>query len=116
VADPHRPVLGDVGVAVGGVAHRGCFLLVHHDVNPGAGDPVRVADDVTTAVGRVVGGDGDTVLLHHHGVRLGVGEHDLVAADGEVGYHLVTTELSAAQVNAIQVGCDVHLRAGRPVV
>src|SRR5664279_149538 len=108
VTDPHRPVLGHVGVAVGGVAHRGGLLLVHHDVDPGAGDAVRVADDVAAAVGGVVGGNRDTVLLDHHVVRVGVGEHDLVAADGEVGGDVVAAELAAAHVHAVEGGGDVH--------
>src|SRR6478609_954586 len=101
VADPDGPVLG---VAVGGVAHRGGFLLVHHDEDPGAGDSVRVADEVTAAVGGVGAGHGDAVLLHDHGVRVGVGEYDLVAADGEVAGHLVTTESAVGQLQAVEVG------------
>src|SRR5664279_1382656 len=101
VADPDRPVFGDVRVAVGGVAHRGGFLLVHHDVDAGAGDPVRVADDVAAAVGRGGGG---------------VGEDHLVAADGEIGGDVVPAELAAAEVHAVQVRGDVHGGAGRPVV
>src|SRR6476646_6144747 len=84
VADPHRPLLRDVAVPVGGVAHQGGLLFAHHDVGTGTGDPVRVADVVAAAVGGVVTGDGGAVLLHHDGVRVGVGQHDLVAADGEV--------------------------------
>src|SRR5664279_6052414 len=116
VADPHRPVLGHVGVAVRGVAHRGGFLLVHHDVDPRPGHPVRVADDVAAAVGRFVGGHRDAVLLDAHLVRVGVGEHHLVAADGEVGGDGVAAELTTAEVNAVQVRGDVHGGTGRPVV
>src|SRR5664279_2581051 len=116
VADPDRPVFGDVGVAVGGVAHRGGFLLVHHDVDAGAGDPVRVADDVAAAVGRGVGGDGGAVLLDDHLVGVGVGEDHLVAADGEIGGDVVPAELAAAEVDAVLVRGDVHGGAGRPVV
>src|SRR5664279_2802249 len=115
VADPHGPVLGDVGVAVRGVAHRGGFLLVHHDVDPGAGDPVRVADDVPAAVGGVIGGDGDAVLLDNHVVRVRVRQHDLIPADGEVAGHLVTAEGAAAERQTVEVGFDVHGGAGRPV-
>lgn len=54
VADPYGPVLSEVDVAAGPVAHRGGFL-VDDDVHTGAGHPVRVTNLVATAAGRVKG-------------------------------------------------------------
>src|SRR5664279_4160991 len=51
-----------------------------------------------------------------HVVGGGVGEHHLVAADGEVGGDVVPAVLAAAEVDAAQVRGDVHGGAGRPVV
>src|SRR5664280_2001050 len=57
VADPHGPVLDDVGVAVGRVAHPGGLVLVDHHVDPGPRDPVRVADVVAATERGGIGGD-----------------------------------------------------------
>ena len=76
------------------------------------GSPMIVA----AAVGGVVGGDGDAVLLDDHVVRVGVRQHDLVAADGEVAGHVVAAEDAVAELHAVEVGLDVHDGAGRPVL
>src|SRR5664279_4434010 len=116
VADPHRPLLRDIAVPVGGVAHQGVLLLAHHDVGAGTGDPVRVADVVAAAVGGVVGGDGVAVLLDDEVVGVGVGEDDLVAADGEVAGDVRCAVRAGRQLDPVQHRREVDLGAGRPIL
>ena len=103
VADPYRPVFDDVGVAVGGVAHRGGLLFVHHDVDAGPGDAIGVTDDVAVPEWRGVGRDRLAVALDDDLVGLRVGQHDLVAADGRVAGGVGAAVVAAAEVQAVDV-------------
>src|SRR5664279_4877993 len=116
VADPYRPLLRDVRIAVPGVAHQlGLVELVHH-VDAGAGDQVGVAGVLPAPVGGRVGGDRGAVLLDDEFVRVHIRNDDLVAADGEVAGDVGGTVGRVVELQPVQLGVHVHGRAGGPVV
>jgi len=111
-------MLDHVGVPVGGVAHQvvSCLSTTTWIMDPGAGDPVRVADHVAVAERRQVAGHLLPVPLHHDLMGRRVGQHHLVPAGGDVAGGVVAAEKTAAEVQPVQIGFDVHPGAGEPVV
>ena len=112
VADPHGEMFQDVGVAVLGIAHQLGLEHVVDDVDTGSGDLVR---GVALAERGRVGRDLLPVLVDQQVVRVDVGLHHLVAADGEVAGHVAGAVGAVGELQPVDVGLDVHLGVLRPV-